>query len=48
MKKKNSVCEKNFNNLGKIGKGAYGNVYLVEKEEKLYAMKQIEKKKLSK
>ena len=31
-----------------IGRGAYGRVHLVKRDEVLYAMKEIEKKKLAK
>ena len=34
--------------VGDLGRGAYGKVELVKKSGKLYAMKQIEKKKLAK
>lgn len=40
----NEECE----NIGSLGMGAYGRVSLVKKNGKLFAMKQIEKKKLAK
>jgi serine/threonine protein kinase len=50
MKKKSSISLTMEDFLIKytLGKGAYGDVYLVEKnsDKKLYALKQIQKRKL--
>lgn len=49
-KKKSSVSltQDDFTIKYTLGRGAYGDVYLVEKnsDKKLYAMKQIQKRKL--
>ena len=48
-RKKTSMSLEDFNVKHKLGKCAYGDVYLVEKnsDKKLYALKQIQKKKLA-
>lgn len=50
MKKKilTSITLEDFTIKYTLGRGAYGDVYLVEKnsDKKLYAMKQIQKRKL--
>jgi serine/threonine protein kinase len=47
-KKKSSLSVEDFTLKHRLGKGAYGDVYLVLKnsDQKIYAMKQIHKKKL--
>lgn len=47
-KKKSSLSIEDFTLKHKLGKGAYGDVYMVVKnsDNKVYAMKQIQKKKL--
>lgn len=47
-KKKPSLTLEDFTLKHKLGKGAYGDVYLVVKnsDNNVYAMKQIQKKKL--
>ena len=37
-----------YETIGTLGRGAYGKVALVKRENKLYAMKTIEKRKLMK
>ena len=48
IKKKVSLTPEDFNIKYRLGKGAYGDVFLVVKhsDHKTYAMKQIQKKKL--
>lgn len=47
-KKKVSLTPEDFTIKYRLGKGAYGDVFLVVKisDRKVYAMKQIQKKKL--
>jgi len=47
-KKKTSLTPEDFTIKYRLGKGAYGDVFLVVKnsDKKMYAMKQIQKKKL--
>lgn len=49
-KKKPSLTPEDFTIKYRLGKGAYGDVFLVVKnsDRKVYAMKQIQKKKLEK
>lgn len=48
VKKKTTITTDDFTMKHRLGKGAYGDVFLVVKnsDRKVYAMKQIQKKKL--
>ena len=47
-KQKKAITIEDFKNLGKLGKGSYGKVFLVERkvDNKLFALKRIEKQML--
>lgn len=49
MKKKTSTNLSDFDVRDRIGKGAYGDVYLAVKksDQKMHAIKQIQKRKLT-
>jgi len=49
IKRRNSLSSDDFTIKHRLGRGAYGDVFLVMKngDGKMYAMKQIAKKKLS-
>ena len=47
-KSSQSHSKDDYENLGSVGRGAYGHVYLVKRKDHYYAMKEIQKKKLGK